>query len=159
MIYSSFSHTLPGHHFLLLKFQPYHLLKVLTSSFKLFIISSFFFLFFSKSSNWSDMCWTDSVISASYLCLLICIDFVSLPKLYISATFVSSFLKLTNISEISLVLLVFELSSLTFFLSSSGFYSPLRSLFFEDLSKHFEILFIISLYKYKNNELIQAEKQ
>ena len=121
------------------------LFRLLTFSFKLFIFYFFSFLSFSKSSNLSKMCWNDPVSSASCLSSLICIDFVSLQKLYISTTFASRFLKLTNISEISLVLLVcwnasssmvssallvFELPSLTFFLSSSGFDSPLRSLFF-----------------------------
>ena len=79
--------------------------KVSTLPFRVLIsyfTSYFSFLSFSKSSNLLDRCWTNSVSSASCLSPIICIDFVSLQKTYISVAFSASFSNFTSISEISL---------------------------------------------------------
>ena len=85
--------------------------RILISSFKLFIISCFFFLPFSKSSN--------------------CRTFVELiplvQQVVISATFACSFLKVTNISEISFVLLKYFI--IIGFICIVSFWTSLSNLF------------------------------
>ena len=129
--------------------------KKLTSFCNPFMIFSFSFRSFSYSSNLSDITSTELLSSSSCLSPLICILFVSCARLKISVTFSCRFLRqLKRISLHSgdsspssktsqLSVLLAELPSLIFFLSSSGFESPLRSLFLEFLSKYFAIYHLI----------------
>ena len=128
--------------------------KELTSFYNAFMIFSFSFWSFSYSSNLSGITSTELLSSCSCLSPLICIFFVTCASLKISVTFSCRFVRQLNsiflhpgdsspsskISQFSVVLA--KLPSLIFFLSFSGFESPLRSLFLEFLSKHFAISII-----------------
>ena len=108
------------------------------------MIFSFSFRSFSYSSNLSDITLTELLSSSSCLSPLIYIFLVFCARLKISVTFSCRFLR--QLKSISLhsgnSVVLAELPSLIFFFSSSGFESPLRSLFLEFLSKYFAIFFI-----------------
>ena len=128
----------------------------LSSCFKLFIIFFFSLRSFSNSSNFCDISLTDCVRSASCLPPLICMDLVSLLRLYISDIFTFRVLRYSNTSEISFVMLTcWNTSSsahrycclwkflLWLFFFSSGLHSPLRSLLLEILLKYLLILLVL----------------